>query len=1070
MSDDRVGYRCFADSIVTTLSEHACSIATSLTTLEYSGNFLRGILSQMSSSCWTHCCIAIAALSLTWMSCADAASEAVGSYSFRSYGAEQGLRNQAVTSIAQDNDGFIMVGTEDGLFRYDGTVFQRLGTEEGLPGNGVRLLYRALDGRLWVGTENGVLMWSGRRPDPLTPMAILADVEATSISSSRNGHIAIGTLSGAYEGLAADVKRVKGIPSGSPAAVWLAPDDSTLLVATGGHLYLRDGRTQWRQRDLSAWLHQEEVQSLLLDREQRIWLRGRQSLLRLDSLTGVVTDMSARLPGASVQKGQLILDRDGRIWVPTTLGLFCFDGDQMTALSEAEGLPTQWATTLIFDHEDNLWIASEGVHRVQGGLQWTHYGRKQGLASDTVWTTFRDRNGLLWAGTNRGMATLGEKGWRPVDETIDRAIYSFAEGADGTLWAAGNSAKETRNVLLMRAPGTSIFQTVALNSIPGTSVINSLAIGPDGAVYVATFANGLHRVRRNNDAWSSERVGLPSGSDSEQFNQLVSDKQGGLWAMAMNGLLMFDGQRWHRYTHQDGLSEDQVEALAVAPDGDLLLSYWNVHGISRIHRQNDGRLQVQAFPAAPELFADNIYSMGFDRQGSLWLGTAQGVKRWLNGGITRFGRGEGLPGEDASGNGFWADADGDIWFGMANGLAHFRAKQNYAINSPVRTAITRFESAEGTELVGSMPEVSWAQRTLTFHYSALSYRNEACVQMQVRLSGFEDDWRNVDIHEARYTGLPPGSFQFEVRARADLGQYGPVSTQGVLIRTPWWRTFWFAVLVAAGLFWLVMRVQAWRLARLNKRNLLLEQLVLARTQELEKVNRALEEASMVDPLTGMKNRRFLGLSMPSELARLARQRRKLTNQDHSRIEHNVDLLFLMIDLDHFKMVNDTYGHGAGDTVLKQASDVIRGACREADIIVRWGGEEFLIIARNADRECSSIVAKKIADALREHAFVIGDGVVIHKTCSIGFTAFPLCPGQPEAFGWEEGVELADQCLYAAKNSGRDGWVGVILPEQLPVDPRQLFQQLPALVAAEQIAVFCSFADPLALIWQQGHSH
>jgi diguanylate cyclase (GGDEF)-like protein len=139
------------------------------------------------------------------------------------------------------------------------------------------------------------------------------------------------------------------------------------------------------------------------------------------------------------------------------------------------------------------------------------------------------------------------------------------------------------------------------------------------------------------------------------------------------------------------------------------------------------------------------------------------------------------------------------------------------------------------------------------------------------------------------------------------------------------------------------------------------------------------------------------------------------------------LAFILVDLDHFKAVNDQHGHAAGDEALRQAAEILRGACRETDAVARWGGEEFLVVARRVDREAVEAIARKVQNAFHNHPFELPDGSVVRMTCSAGFAVFPLDPADPAAFRWEETLEAADLCLYAAKKSGRDAWVGVFGP-------------------------------------------
>ncbi|MFD0739404.1 diguanylate cyclase [Lysobacter koreensis] len=955
------------------------------------------------------------------------AADAPGTYSFRSYGPDQGLRNQAVTSLAQDRAGFLYVGTEDGLFRYDGEHFQRLGVANGLPSDSVTVLHATRQGRLWVATGKGMVAWAGTLPDPQVGGVLLPDQEVLGIASSDSGRLLVSTSAGSFEGDAPQLKPVPGLPRQAGAG-WLAPDGREALLAVRGVLHRRDAAGRWHARRLPAAVAGETAQALLKDSRGRIWIRGRQMLLRLDRFDAPVQDLSARLPGAAVQKGELHHDAAGRVWAPTNHGIAFFDGAEQGLIDDVRGLPNEWATTVLMDREGSLWVGSEGVHRLQGRLAWTSFSRRQELPSDTVWAVMRDRAGTLWAATNRGVAHASARGWVALPATQARSFYAFAEGPAGDLWIGGNSGQAGTNTLLRRAPGAADFRPVPLTSARGPSTVNSLAFGADGALYVATMAHGLHRLTPAGTGFASQAVVLPGGAVDEQINQLARDPGGRLWAAGMRGLAVHDGRQWRRLGTADGLLESQVETITPAGAHGLWVSYWNVDGLSRVRVLAGGPRVVEHVTRPDALVGDTVYSAGLDRHGIVWLGTAMGVKRWRHGRIERFGRADGLPGDDASANAFWADANGDLWFGMANGLAHFDARHDAGVPKPPVTLVTSVQDGQARHLAAAIAQVAWDDRALTFRFAALSFLDETRIQRQVRLLGFENAWRDTRVSEARYTGLLPGRYRFQVRARYGAGAFGPIATRTVAVLPPWWLTWWFLALTVAAVVLLAVLALRWWLRRLRRKNLQLEALVAARTRELQVANAALEEASMVDPLTGLKNRRYLAVFMPEELARCLRQRRVDADEARDARGRNLDLCLLMVDLDHFKSVNDTHGHAAGDLVLRQVAQVMRAACRESDVVVRWGGEEFLILARNADRDQAQVLAAMVCDAVRAHPFDLGNGVVLRKTCSLGFSAFPLVPGQPERFGWEAAVELADQCLYAAKNSGRDGWVGCLVQD------------------------------------------
>jgi diguanylate cyclase (GGDEF)-like protein len=189
-------------------------------------------------------------------------------------------------------------------------------------------------------------------------------------------------------------------------------------------------------------------------------------------------------------------------------------------------------------------------------------------------------------------------------------------------------------------------------------------------------------------------------------------------------------------------------------------------------------------------------------------------------------------------------------------------------------------------------------------------------------------------------------------------------------------------------------------------------------EELRQANHVLEEASMTDPLTGIRNRRFLSATVEGEVAQTLRGFAE-GNDRSSR-----DLVFYLIDLDNFKEVNDLYGHDAGDRVLVEATRRIGTAVRDSDVLLRWGGEEFLILSRATDRRQADSLALRVMQAVRGEPFAVDSSHEIRRTCSIGWAAFPWLEENPGAMGYEEVLTLADRALAQAKKAGKDQAIGM----------------------------------------------
>ncbi|MFA9218914.1 MAG: diguanylate cyclase, partial [Sphingomonadaceae bacterium] len=245
-----------------------------------------------------------------------------------------------------------------------------------------------------------------------------------------------------------------------------------------------------------------------------------------------------------------------------------------------------------------------------------------------------------------------------------------------------------------------------------------------------------------------------------------------------------------------------------------------------------------------------------------------------------------------------------------------------------------------------------------------------------------------------------------------------------------------------------------------------QQQLLEKNLELQRAYRALEEVSLTDQLTGLRNRRFFLQNVDAEVALSLRGYEQGLHQPLTECDLATakDLVFFMVDLDHFKEVNDRYGHGAGDAILVQMQERLREVFRESDYLVRWGGEEFLVLARATQRDEARVVAERMRRAVAERDFVLPDGTLLARTCSIGFACFPFLPEQPRLLSWSQVVELADQGLYIAKRSGRNAWAALYSTAHTRADdlfPR-LMQQLDQAVVEGEVRLVSNLTGALQL--------
>jgi len=236
-------------------------------------------------------------------------------------------------------------------------------------------------------------------------------------------------------------------------------------------------------------------------------------------------------------------------------------------------------------------------------------------------------------------------------------------------------------------------------------------------------------------------------------------------------------------------------------------------------------------------------------------------------------------------------------------------------------------------------------------------------------------------------------------------------------------------------------------------------------EALRRQNQKLEEISYTDQLTMLNNRRHLIRHLQGDLALC--KRRYQVAETQNQYPADADLLFLLVDIDHFKPVNDNYGHNAGDAILKGFASVMKSVFRESDHLIRWGGEEFLVVVRFFYRKGAINLVERFRREVELSEFDIGNGQKLKVTCSIGFSCYPFYQSSPEAFTWEQVVEVADRCLYAAKKTQRNAWVGVYGSNEesitLPFD--EVNQNIEDVIERRNVKLMTSIDADKPLKWE-----
>ncbi|HVI25922.1 MAG TPA: diguanylate cyclase [Xanthomonadaceae bacterium] len=942
-----------------------------------------------------------------------------------SWSIEDGLPQISAIAIAQDRTGYIWIGTQGGLARFDGARFVGYtpSEEPALAGLWVRTLLVDRRGRLWIGTYKGLAREEAGHFTPIPPAAEgIAELDITALAERGDGSIVAGTPDGLFR-VEADGGRLHALPGPRPALSLLAHRDSLWVGTAGAVVRVRpDGQ---QRLPLPAEAAGAAVVRLVAA-QGRLWAGTTQGLFALDPAGRwqAVTTGSA-LDGAPVTA--MLADRDGNLWVAANAGLARFrDAALAEFVADRQPGTFRQVISLLEDREGNLWLGSqlEGIARVWNG--WTRrYSVAEGLQDQIVWSLSPDPDGRIWVGTNDGLAVLEDGRFRMV------------------------------------VPGA---------ALPHPHAYNLLA-EPD-RVWIGT--------RRGLVVWRDGQLEAPAAfapMAAAQINGIVRAADGSLWFPTSDGLFHWRDGALRRYGQNEGLRDPRVRVIAFDRDGQLLIGTqtglyrlrddraWPLDGegglppgldVSALHLLGDGRIVVGALDGHLFVRAGGRWHMLGPAQGVpanapffitedaryLWIAGIRGIGRVPLADLPRTARdgqrpmrGEMLLNERGDANagqqGYCCNGAGMskgfvrdhvLWLPSRDGVVALDTRAIRKNPVPPILVVERVRTPAGWQDLPAAPGQPLAlpadARDLGFEFTALSFQDPHSVQLRYRLRGYDRDWHRIEPGAARsanYTNLPPGDYTFEVAGANNAGVW---ASQPALLRfaiAPYFQETWlFRALLGALLLVLLYAVYRWQLLRHARQRAQLEAQVQARTLELHAANARLEMASQTDPLTGLRNRRYLANQIPTDIAYYDRQRTR-----HS--EYDQVLVFALVDIDHFKRINDQYGHRAGDQVLLQVAQVLGSLARSSDYLARWGGEEFLLVFRPMAGRHLETIGERVRDAIARHPFDVGNGTQLQLTCSVGLAEYPLFQGAQHGLGWEQVVELADAALYWVKHHGRDGW-------------------------------------------------
>jgi ligand-binding sensor domain-containing protein len=741
-------------------------------------------------------------------------STALANYARQTWVMENGLPQNTITAIIQSRHGFLWLGTEAGLVRFDGNSFQIFdrSSNPGLPDNDICCLMEMPDGSMWIGTSAGLARWQNGTIRAYTSRDGLPANVIRGLATADNGQLWVNTDEGIAR-LSGDRFLAPANPGSSEVLAVTASSSSGFWVPTSQSD--ETANPLWKNAVARAGVQEDSI-------EFRSALNGGQmafaskNLLLVMQGDHVLEQLSAgkELPGNRIQA--LHADREGCLWIGTNRGLTRLAGGKLQSLAVTDPLAGASVLALMEDREGDMWVGTEtgGLHILRD-QRFRILDTRDGLASDSTTSVVEDRAGTLWVGTlGAGLNALqrGKNGstkvrtWSLRDGLMSDLILSLAAAPNGDIWVGTPDG-------LNRIRGGRVDGFTSADGLPD-DFIRSLLADSDGSLWIGTRHGLVHWMEATistaelHSHPKMEILTQANGLGSDTVGAMARDAGGDLWVATLGGLSRLHDGRISDFTTDNGLSSNIPTALLPLSGRDLLVGTQD-HGWDLW----DGR----TFSPGPgeSLRQATIHAILDDAHGHLWFATGNGIARcdWMNGSQTgaeapvqnciAFGTADGLRSRETTANSHPSatqSGDGHLWFTTPKGLvevdpAHFPVN---SVEPPV--ALERFavdDIDQPLHETDAPIKIGAGHVHFQFDYAGLSFTAPLKVRYRYRLEGFDHNWTDAGTRRtAYYTNIPPGTYTFRVQAANNDGVWNTTGAAFPFALKPhFYQTLWFFALL-----------------------------------------------------------------------------------------------------------------------------------------------------------------------------------------------------------------------------------------------------------------------------------
>lgn len=778
-------------------------------------------------------------------------------YMHRSWGSAEGLPMNTASALVQTPDGYLWIGSQEGLVRYDGVTFTLFNKRNApcLDDQWILRLSPMPDGSVWVIPLRGapVLLTRQGLSCPPLPAGVPTRLIKAIVPSPGGGLWIAAFGEGVFRVERGIIRELRGAPGelSSTKVLDLAPArDGSLWIATDGggvnHLW-PDGTVE--VFDTERGLASNSVVQVHETADGKVWVGTSAGV---DVISKNKVEHVAGVPGSLVNA--ITEDRSGSLWFGTEDGLYRLRDGEVSGFTDQDGLSSRNVRTLLEDREGNLWIGTYGggIDQLSDGV-FTPYSMADGLSDDFVWTVFEDVPGRMWVGTESGGLHRLQDGaissFGRAQGLGDDTVRSIHRDRAGTLWVG------TRKAGLKRWDGAT-FASVGSDDPRCDSDVSAIAEDGDGVLWVGSrgrlASQGATGVLCRIIEGRLRVVEASAGGVEDILSCMRTSRDGRLLLCGTRGLYVIDRGVVKTYSTADGLSSDFVTAVYEDDEGTL----WIGTAQAGLNRLKDGLIAHAS--TADGLFDDKTHAIVEDGLGYLWMSSNRGIsrvsKRELDdlfaGRITSvkpnvYGSESGMRSAECNGGSqfpAWRASDGRLWFATMKGAVVVDPAR--LETNPVRpeVLIERFAVDGATRAFGpgelTLPPDT---RAIEFTYTATSLIASERIRFRYKLEGFDSDWTDAAGKRTRhYTNLPPGQYRFRVIAANSAGLWNEVGASvGFRLEAQFYQTWAFLLTGMAAILAAIYAVHRVRVRHLRRREKELQQRVADRTYQIANAAQAL---------------------------------------------------------------------------------------------------------------------------------------------------------------------------------------------------------------------------------------